>query len=797
VGADLLGREHELDEVSRLLGRLSTGSGGLLVFVGVPGVGKTALLDATATLAHQRRLELLRASPAVGQPGCLVWAQLLGDVGAPKEVAAALLQAPGPLDLDRAARALASRTPRVVLVDDFHLAGEDALGVLSVLAARAVLTPTAVVVASDVPLGMGREVRLGPLSEDELARVVGSVGGGTSRALWVASGGLPGPARELAAGVADLTDEQEALTFLALHAPSRAWFLGVDVNLIRLIETAVRGAGDDGTTARLLARLARELLGDASAMNRRRELADDALALARCSGDERVLAEVLDARLGALWDPAGAPDRLATATEIMELARSAGDGVRERHGLFWRFMALMELGRVAEGESTLAVFERFAQEAGDAEAAAMVTARRSMLALLRGRFDDARRLANEFIVDARRCRLPDADVVGWTLHGFILKETGDHSAATAAIERLVETARRSPGHFHEALIARILASIGRSAEASLELDRIMPSVLARPGPRWMSAMADLAFVAFQLDDAVNARRIYEALEPFRDQLVVVGGAVVTMEPVAHYLGLLSMVLGLPELAVAHIEEAIRLEEQIGALPFLAHSLDAHASALEARNGDGDAAAASAARQRARSIAERLGMTLMLESNAPTADEWQLVRDGEDWSLYAGDERVRLRDGRGIHYLRLLLAAPRREIAALDLVAGGAAPSTTDLGPVLDDSARRAYRLRLGDLDAELDAADRRGDRSRAERAETERQALLDELRRASGLGGRARRSSPESERARVNVTRTIRSTLARVAEHAPKAAAHLQASMRTGQMCRYEPVAGGPARWRL
>ena len=117
---------------------------------------------------------------------------------------------------------------------------------------------------------------------------------------------------------------------------------------------AAERARDDATRARILARLARELLGDASAGERRRALADEALRLARRAEDPGPLAEVLDARLYALWDPAGAEARLAAGSEIIDLARAAGDDQRERQGLFWRFVALMELGRVTEAESALA-----------------------------------------------------------------------------------------------------------------------------------------------------------------------------------------------------------------------------------------------------------------------------------------------------------------------------------------------------------------------------------------------------------------------------------------------------------
>jgi hypothetical protein len=133
--------------------------------------------------------------------------------------------------------------------------------------------------------------------------------------------------------------------------------------------------------------------------------------------------------------------------------------------------------------------------------------------------------------------------------------------------------------------------------------------------------------------------------------------------------------------------------------------------------------------------------------------------------------------------------------ALDLAAGGPGVRPRAGGPAIDQQARSAYRRRLATLASELDTADRAGDAERGERLEAERQALLAELRRATGLAGRSRDLSPEAERARVNVTRTLRATLARITVIAPAAGTHLQASVRTGRACRYQPEAGGPACW--
>jgi AAA domain-containing protein len=121
------------------------GSGSLLVLVGVAGSGKTAMAAAVADEARRRGFDVLRASPAKGQPGRLVWAQLLRDTGAPDSLVAGLLaDDPGPLDLDAAARRLVSLSPRLIVVDDVDHGGADAVEMLSVIGARCVTAPTAV-----------------------------------------------------------------------------------------------------------------------------------------------------------------------------------------------------------------------------------------------------------------------------------------------------------------------------------------------------------------------------------------------------------------------------------------------------------------------------------------------------------------------------------------------------------------------------------------------------------------------------------------------------------------------------
>jgi hypothetical protein len=448
---------------------------------------------------------------------------LLADVGAPGDLASRVLDDAGPLALDTAARLLSDGNRRLLVIDDIDHGGAAALRLLETVAARVAAASTAVVVTSVLPLGVGTQQRLNGLSEDELATVLPGLAPQDRRAVWLASAGLPGVARSLAADLAADTGTASPLVRLALRAPSQAEFLDINTGLIRLLELALPQAPDDATKARLLGRLARELLADSSAGPRRRELTDEAIKLARESHDPSVLAEVLDARLNALWDPAGAGDRLAAASEIIELARAAGDGTRERDGMFWRFVALMELARVAEAESALAAFHRAAVAAGDGQAVVMAISRQAMLANLRGRFDEATELIADVAAEGQRAGLLDTYRVVDSVRGEIAFYRGPQ-AAPGMLGQLQALARRLPGHFMEASIAVWLVLMGRTGEAQTELERILPAVLAGSGPRQLGSAAGLAFVATQSGDDDAAAQLREALLPYQGRLALFGGA---------------------------------------------------------------------------------------------------------------------------------------------------------------------------------------------------------------------------------------------------------------------------------
>lgn len=176
----------------------------------------------------------------------------------------------------------------------------------------------------------------------------------------------------------------------------------------------------------------------------------------------------------------------------------------------------------------------------------------------------------------------------------------------------------------------------------------------------------------------------------------------------------------------------------------------------------------------------------------------LAREGDYWSLHWNGAVHRLRHTRGMGYLHVLLSRPGTEVHALQLAAPGAGPGAAgDAGPLLDDTARDAYRGRLAELCEEETDAEHCNDHERASRARREIDALTQQLAQAFGLGGRARVAGSITERARINVTRALRTVIARVAEAYPDLGHHLSTTVHTGTFSAYQPGPHPPLRWRL
>jgi hypothetical protein len=221
------------------------------------------------------------------------------------------------------------------------------------------------------------------------------------------------------------------------------------------------------------------------------------------------------------------------------------------------------------------------------------------------------------------------------------------------------------------------------------------------------------------------------------------------------------------------------------------------------------------------LCHELGMTDLFERFSalrrhplqPSAVDAVFRHEGEFWTIAYEGTTMRLRDLKGLQYLAALLASPGRELHALELVACNGTPAAQDRGalredglhaarpadldPPMDARAKEVYRARIEDLRGELEEARSFNDEERAAAVEEELDALVREIARATGLGGRSRTASASpAERARVNVTKAIRTAIKLTERESPALAEHLRASVRTGRFCSYAPPGQAPPRWQ-
>ncbi|MDQ6674027.1 MAG: hypothetical protein M3069_25335 [Chloroflexota bacterium] len=167
-----------------------------------------------------------------------------------------------------------------------------------------------------------------------------------------------------------------------------------------------------------------------------------------------------------------------------------------------------------------------------------------------------------------------------------------------------------------------------------------------------------------------------------------------------------------------------------------------------------------------------------------------------WTIRSGQSSFMLKDSKGMRCLAELIAHPGVECHVLDLVELTDPPDPGrvngrrhlgDAGPSIDAQARAIYRQRIEELRTEVEDALRLGNDTKANLLQQELDAIVGELARAIGLSSRARRAASGAERARINLTRTIRAAIARICRADHIAGNALDRDIRTGVFCSYQP----------
>jgi hypothetical protein len=581
------------------------------------------------------------------------------------------------------------------------------------------------------------------------------------------------------------------------------------------------GGADDRLRVRLLTRLACAWRSTPDKRDQSAALSRQAIDIARALGDPATLSYATSGSYWAMWWPENAVERLQIAEDMMSLAEVAGDVERTIEAHLMLFTSFTDLGRMSEARTKLRDVIRLSKNVRGLTPSQLWLglAPVAEMALIEGDYRKAADVLEEEAAYELQTTLARDDISAWRMHQFLLqRELGGLANIEDAVRASVEEFPWYP--CHRAALALLLIDLDRRDEARAvlgELARDEFAALYRDN-EWLLGMSMAAEASARLEERDAAAVAYRQLLPFAG-LHAVGHAEGSVGVVDRYLGLLAMALGELDEAERHLVDAIRIHQEMGATPWTAHTQHDLADLLRLRAGRGDAARAAELDATALATARSLGAIALdkaITGGAPARSEQDVaagtfLREGEFWTISFDGTTTRLRDAKGLHHLATLLAQPGRELHALDLAKGPSATSAGrrsgdegmsadafgDAGPRLDEAARAEYRERLSDLADEARQADEWNDSERAQRARSEMEFLAAELSGAFGLGGRQRKSSSAAERARLSVTRAIRSAMSRIAEGNPSLGGHLEATIRTGTFCSYQPDPRLPISWEL
>jgi len=571
-----------------------------------------------------------------------------------------------------------------------------------------------------------------------------------------------------AATQARALDDQESWARAALGAASVQVFGAEPGRLPSMLYDVLARTTADALRCQLAAALARcwVYAGEAG---RAAPFSDEALQRARGLDDPALLVDALDAALAVHWGPDELGVRRSLARELDDVAAHLTDPEARLQAQLWGLQVACETLDVQAMHRHMRALELLGEESSRARFFAAT--RRLMLDLLRGRTDTAEHLLAVANEAAEQASLPDAWMVLSAMGAYVGIQRDDPGPVAATAQRAEEfgIAEGVPAVCAEAAYWWTAAGdLERAGALVRTFDRDVLDGLPRD-VNWLLILQCVLETGLALSDEELVDAAAALLEPYAGRAVVNAGAVMFHGTTDDTLSRAYALLGRPAEALELHQRALRTYDRLGAQWW-----------------------------RDRLVASRAEV-------APVADVGD-VADPDPVHLHpapgglwiVGRRATPVAALRGFDYLRELVGSPGRAFPVLELVAPhGQVVEESGVGEVADRRALAAYRDRLDQLDAEIDEAEEWSDEGRIEAARLEREALLDELRRTTGLGGRPRTSGSSQERARVAVRKSISAAVARIAGVDEALSQHLRNSVRTGLVCSYEPEPGATPAWVL
>jgi DNA-binding SARP family transcriptional activator len=326
----------------------------------------------------------------------------------------------------------------------------------------------------------------------------------------------------------------------------------------RAVDLLVRLLGrtdlDPVTRCRLLDALTCELDGESDP--RAAEAADEAVALARQLDDPALLAMALGAAARVCDFEREVARRVELAEELRALA-TRDDLIPYR----WLVEQILSNAAGATGdveglrhrlETGLAIADKYQLK----EPHAVMLCGQAMLAHVAGRFDEAERLYVEATAEMRRHGSLHA--VAFRVLALVTIRTSQGRLGEFAVE--AEALAAEYGGLAADLFAVALVAAGRRDEAKARRGPLGPLL----DDYFFTAFATLRAMAIvALDEREHAAALIEQLLPRRDQLAGAASCALALQPVAHTLGELYLLLDRPAEAAEHFAHAVTIAERWG------------------------------------------------------------------------------------------------------------------------------------------------------------------------------------------------------------------------------------------
>jgi class 3 adenylate cyclase len=334
----------------------------------------------------------------------------------------------------------------------------------------------------------------------------------------------------------------------------------VDEERVGAIERALalqRPDGNLATRALLLSLQSLELAFEFD-HRPRRELAEQALALAREAGDARTLDRVLISYCYAVWAPDTLARRLELLPELLDSAGRSGDPALEYWAANREYNVAIEGGEVQRGETAVQRATAIAEKQGEPVVRWLETYGAACRALLRGDLASAERLAEEAMQIGADAGQPDV----YMLYGGQLQEIRLYQGRGGElIELLEQSVAANPGiPAWRAALAQTLGWVGRTEQSAAVVADAATDGFEHV--RWdqirLSTLAMYAEAATLAEVSDAAGVLYELIEPWADQIAWVGA--ITYGQASTYLGLLATTLGRHERADEHFKRSCEFHE---------------------------------------------------------------------------------------------------------------------------------------------------------------------------------------------------------------------------------------------